>query len=412
MNNVDKGNLVKKRTSKDFLKSVFSPVDFIDEKDRIALLSLIAYMGFISGILLGIHDIILKYPAYGGPPFLYSLITLVTYIYYKRTSKQKVFIIAQLFSILFLPFIGQLLHGGFILSGSTIIWSFAAPICAVLFFGPARSIAWFFGYLILMIVATLLDGSISKHDWFSHIQPHSWYFPAHILGISFVIFTLILFFVYRLRQERKRSEKLLLNILPTSIASRLKEGETQIADAFSDATILFADIAGFTKMSSQMNPEDMVSMLNKVFSAFDVLSDKHNLEKIKTIGDAYMVVGGIPESNSKHVDDVLQMALEMVKLVKEVNKELNTSLEVRIGINCGPVVAGVIGIRKFIYDLWGDSVNVASRMESTGVKGKIQVTQKVYEAAHEKFAFTKRGKIGVKGKGEMLTYFLDGKKSV
>ncbi len=213
-----------------------------------------------------------------------------------------------------------------------------------------------------------------------------------------------------LRTEREKSERLLLNILPKPIAERLKDGDSNIANGFAEVTILFADIVGFTQLSEQISPRQLVCLLNEIFSAFDQLSDRNGLEKIKTIGDAYMVVGGIPMPRTDHAQAIAQMALDMQQVVARFNTEHSVKLNIRIGINTGPVVAGVIGTKKFIYDLWGDAVNTASRMESHGLAGRIQVTQSTYECLRDEYQFEERGLIPIKGKGEMTTYLLIGKK--
>lgn len=212
--------------------------------------------------------------------------------------------------------------------------------------------------------------------------------------------------------EQEKSERLLLNILPEPIAIRLKEGHSNIAEAFAEATILFADLVNFTQLSGQVTPSELVFLLNEIFSGFDSLSEKHNLEKIKTIGDAYMVVGGLPSPRPDHAEAIAEMALDMQQEIMRFNAKYNQSLSIRIGINTGPVVAGVIGTKKFIYDLWGDTVNIASRMESHGLAGEIQVTATTYEHLASKYAFQPRGVIPVKGKGEMVTYLLIGKKEL
>ena len=196
--------------------------------------------------------------------------------------------------------------------------------------------------------------------------------------------------------------------LPQPIADRLKQDQSIIADTFADVTVLFADIVGFTQLSSRVSPTELVSLLNDIFSAFDQLAEKHGLEKIKTIGDAYMVVGGLPIPRSDHAEAIAQMALDMQQAVAEFSNTHNQAFSIRIGINTGPVVAGVIGIKKFIYDLWGDTVNTASRMESHGLPGCIQVTATTYHRLQDKYLFDSRGIIEVKGKGEMNTYFLMG----
>ncbi|NES18598.1 MAG: PAS domain S-box protein [Symploca sp. SIO3E6] len=209
-----------------------------------------------------------------------------------------------------------------------------------------------------------------------------------------------------LRVEKNKSEKLLLNILPQPIAEQLKQLQSSLAQQFDQVTILFADIVGFTPLSSQMPPLELINFLNQIFSAFDKLAEKHGVEKIKTIGDAYMVAGGLPVPQDNHTEAIANMALDMQQAITSIQARQGKSFQIRIGINTGPVVAGVIGIKKFIYDLWGDAVNVASRMESSGVAGKIQVTAATYERLKDKFVLEKRGDILIKGKGEMTTYWL------
>ncbi len=214
-------------------------------------------------------------------------------------------------------------------------------------------------------------------------------------------------------RERERlareNERLLLNILPEPIARRLRDGEPLIADRFDDVTLMFADIVEFTRLSSSMSPSELVGVLNDVFCAFDDLVDRHGLEKVKTIGDAYMVVGGMPERSDDHTVRVASMALELAAAVDAIEAAVRLGIRFRIGIHCGPVVAGVIGSRKFIYDVWGDTVNVASRMESHGIPGRIQVTHAVRERLGDTFRFEPRGLIDIKGKGPTPTWFLDGR---
>lgn len=206
--------------------------------------------------------------------------------------------------------------------------------------------------------------------------------------------------------EKETSERLLLNILPKNIAERLKNGESNIADSFAQVTILFADIVGFTKLSQTVNPWELVSKLNDLFSRFDKISVDLKVEKIKTIGDCYMVVAGLPEITSDHASTMIEVAKQMLSAIEDFNKTYQTTLAIRIGINTGEVVAGVIGTHKFIYDLWGDSVNTASRMESHGVPGRIHVTESTYKMVKDKYQFESRGVMEIKGKGKMETYLL------
>ena len=213
----------------------------------------------------------------------------------------------------------------------------------------------------------------------------------------------------KLEEEKKTSENLLLNILPNLVAQRLKGGEKIIADHFDHVTVLFSDLVGFTKLSSSKHPQELVAILDEIFTGFDQLAEEHSLEKIKTIGDAYMIVSGLPEQRPDHIEALLDMALDMPKIVAEFNEKCGQKLQIRIGIHTGPVVAGVIGKKKFIYDIWGDTVNVASRMESHGCPGKINVSDSVYQAINCHYEFEKRDLIEVKGKGSMQTWFLSGK---
>src|SRR6476661_2348729 len=209
--------------------------------------------------------------------------------------------------------------------------------------------------------------------------------------------------------QRKQAEaalKLLLNILPKPIAERLQKEQKLIADHFDDVSVLFADLVGFTEFSAQKTPTQLVEILNGIFSEFDRLSELHGLEKIKTIGDAYMVVGGLPTPREDHSEAIALLALEMQAALRRFNAKMGENFQLRIGIHSGSVVAGIIGISKFSYDLWGDTVNVASRMESNGLPGKIQVTAATYERLKEQFIFEERGHIPVKGKGKMLAYWL------
>lgn len=209
-----------------------------------------------------------------------------------------------------------------------------------------------------------------------------------------------------LASEREKSERLLLNILPAPVAERLKEGPATVAKSFAEVSVLFADIVDFTPLAARFSADQVVELLNEVFSCFDRLAEKHGLEKIKTIGDAYMVVGGLPEQRDDDAEAIAAMALDMQREIARFQPTAGEPLRLRIGVNSGPVVAGVIGTRKFIYDLWGDTVNVAARMESQGLPGAIQVTEATYERLRHRYAFEQRPAVDVKGRGKMTTYLL------
>ena len=206
--------------------------------------------------------------------------------------------------------------------------------------------------------------------------------------------------------EQATSERLLLNILPASIAKRLKAEERNIANRYEDVSVLFIDMVNFTPLAAKLSPEDLVELLNQIFSQFDAISLKYGLEKIKTIGDAYMVVGGIPEPKKGHLKCCIQAGLEMMAFIESEYSDSNNKLEVRMGVHAGPVVAGVIGAYKFIYDLWGETVNIASRLESTSLPGYIHCSEIVYERMKDEYTFIARGKTLLKGMGDVPTYFV------
>jgi len=227
-----------------------------------------------------------------------------------------------------------------------------------------------------------------------------------LMMMSLLVTGACLYLFNQIERYRRRADDLLLNILPGTIAGRLKENPGTIADGYNEATVLFADIVDFTTMSSTADPVDVVKKLNEIFSDFDGLAAQHGLEKIKTIGDAYMVAGGLPEPKEDHCEAVAAFAVDMVAAMERHASWTDEPMRIRVGINCGPVVAGVIGRQKFIYDLWGDAVNVASRMESNGLSNEIQVTQAVKDKLDGQYDFEERGPIEVKGKGRMVTYLL------
>lgn len=309
-------------------------------------------------------------------------------------------------------FLFQLLTGpGF---GNTL---FVVVPIAVPFFLYAHHERW---WITLPIAVTLLLTAGTLYAYMAHLTPMS---PelnqpfnqivGTILGVAATLLTIVIFYnLYsrderELESERAKSEKLLLNILPTAIAERLKKGEEPIADRFENVAVLFADICQFTKMSAALEPEKVVAMLNEIFSAFDHWCAEHGLEKIKTIGDAYMAVGGLAHGSVTHVRDTLRFARKMLAVLAEHPELKDRGLAIRVGVHVGPVVAGVIGKNKFIYDLWGDTVNTASRMESSGVDGRVHVSEQVMELGKAHFSFSSRGTIEVKGKGEMRTYLLE-----
>jgi adenylate cyclase len=353
-------------------------------------------------------------------PLAYQVVSLTTLAVFARTKRYDVYRSSQLVMMLMLPFLLQWSLGGFGASSAVCLWAFVAPLGALVFVGPRGAWPWFAGWAGLLFASILLEPSLPAR----HI-PHGLvlaFFFLNVAAVSLVCFLLLHYFVLQrdrardaldrehqlLQVERAKSERLLLNVLPESIATRLKEREEVIADAFPEVTVLFADIVGFTPQTERVSPHETVQLLNELFSEFDTLAEERGLEKIKTIGDAYMVAGGLPEPIPDHAGAVADLAMRMLELAGTRSLTDGEPVKLRIGIDSGPVVAGVIGRRKFIYDLWGDTVNTASRMESHGLPGRIQVTGRTRELLCDRYAFEERGVIQIKGKGEMATYLLIG----
>lgn len=315
-----------------------------------------------------------------------------------------------------LPFLLQLSLGGFVGSSAVILWALLCPLGALLFDAPHRAPRWFAAFAAIIAVSGFVQPQLNLGN---NLPP--WlvvmFFVMNIVAIAAIIFTLLYSFVIQkeanlnlLRAEQERSEGLLLNILPRDIASALKSGRRTIADHFEDASILFADMVNFTPLSERMRAEDLVEMLNEVFCHFDQLAEKYGVEKIKTIGDCYMAASGVPQPRADNARVLVRMALEIRECVAQ-HEFGGQRLALRIGINSGPIVAGVIGRRKFIYDLWGDAVNVASRMESTGREGAIQVTRGTFERIKDQFVCEAMGTVNVKGKGAIEVWHVIGEQA-
>jgi adenylate cyclase len=309
------------------------------------------------------------------------------------------------------------------------IFGTATGIPFVLLAGPALAVLYFgLEQITLMIVFAVIAGALDvavvltiPED--TGLLPRPLMITSLVAAIIMTAGVLLSIVAFALdeaaraesaaEREYERSERLLVNILPTAIAARLKsDGGAVIADRHDEASILFADMAGFTAQASDTEPDDLVKFLNRVFSDFDRLVERHGLEKIKTTGDAYMVVSGVPTARPDHAQALAALALEMREAAAEWRDARGRSVPIRMGISCGPVVAGVVGTRKIFYDVWGDAVNVASRMETTGAAGKIQVSQEIYERLRDDFELEPRGEIDVKGKGRMPTWFLLSRKSL
>jgi guanylate cyclase len=326
-----------------------------------------------------------------------------------------VFRTTQLVAFLVLPVFLQTSLGGFVASSGVILWASDTPLAALALLGVRRSVGWLVAFFVEVVLLALLDPRLSQAPAALPDHVVTRFFVLNVIGTSLSAFVMLGYFVAQrerahreLEVERARSELLLLNVLPKPIAERLKSRDGVIAQHHDSVSVLFADLVGFTERSAVMAPDELVALLDEIFTAFDRVVDAEGVEKIKTIGDAYMVAGGLPEPRPDHLEAVARTALAMRDEVAAIAARTgHTWLALRIGLDMGPAVAGVIGRRKFIYDLWGDTVNTASRMESHGLPGQIQVTDRVAKALGPGFATRSRGTIEVKGKGPMATYLLE-----
>ncbi len=349
-------------------------------------------------------------------PFGYGIFSMISLFAFGMTGRFKMYRISQFLLILLCPFLMAQALGGFFQSSAVILWSVICPFGALLFSSLRRAYFWQVGFLVLLVLSGFLDPLINIHTSLKS-SLITFMFVLNIGVISTMAFVLIYYFIHKKNEamelvqvEREKSERLLLNVLPKEVAPTLRDGKSTIADKCDCASVLFADMAGFTQLSTLMTPEESVDMLNEIFSYFDILASKYGVEKIRTIGDNYMVASGVPAQRVDHARVLAEMALEMRDYIETFPEWAGRKITFRFGIHCGPLVAGVIGRQKFHYDVWGDTVNVASRMESEGVPGRIQITRQMQDELGDDFIFELRGIIEVKGKGSMETWFLEGKR--
>lgn len=352
-----------------------------------------------------------EYPA-GLLSLVYAAFTLTALFAARAQHRYRWYLPLQFSLGLLIPFTHMIMLGGFWNSSAVMVWSMVIPIGALVFFGRQASVPWWILSVLLLCAAALLEPSLQRPSLLPPFLIRS-FFVLNIASVSGIVFITLRYFLHRrdeayllLHREEQRSERLLLNVLPASIAAQLKQEERVIADAFPAASILFADIAGFTSLSARLPPIEMVNTLNEIFSFFDTLVEKYQVEKIRTIGDNYMVVAGAPTPQPDHARRLANLALEMQAYLAQRAAGSSAPLNFRIGMNSGPVIGGVIGRKKFVYDVWGEAVNLASRMEAYGVPGSIQVAQQTYGLLEDEFVLEPRGEIEIRGVGRMQTWFL------
>ena len=311
--------------------------------------------------------------------------------------------------MLLLPLLLQATLGGYVHGSAVVVWAFMAPLGALVFFGPRPAMPWLGGFFAALGVLALLDGPLARSIAPLPATAQTALFAFNFSGMAGLVTLVLAYFRSQRDEAMERSERLLLNVLPPEIAERLKRQEYPIADKFEEVTVLFADMVGFTVRSARESPEVTVTVLNEFLTAFDGLAQRHGLRPIRTTGDCYLVVGGLPVPKPDHAEAIAEMALDMLEAVTALNQRCGWDISFRIGVNTGPTLAAVVGRQRFAYDVWSDAVNTASRMESSGAPGRIQVTEETYRRLRAKYRFECRGEIDIKGKGPMTTYFLLGR---
>jgi adenylate cyclase len=388
------------------------PLDTDEIRLRKALLVLVSVLILPISLIWG--AIYLAFGATSGViAWLYLLVSAAAVAVFSRTRDADWLLRVELLDILLAPTLAQAFVGGFAGSGAVGLWGILAPLGALVFDGARAGVRWFAAYVTVFLVAGLVGelaggGRSPLPGWFETMM-----IALNVTVAGSVVFVLLAQFVRQreealvaLRSEQDRAETLLLNILPRSIADRLKADAGTIADQFSAASILFADVVDFTPLSDRLEPAEVVGILDHLFTHFDLLAERYGVEKIKTIGDSYMAAAGVPAPWPDHARAMALMALDMRDAMRSADAVGHLGLELRIGISSGPVVAGVIGRKRFLYDLWGDAVNMASRMESHGSPGQIQVTRATYELLRDEFVLDTRGVLPIKGKGDVETWYL------
>jgi adenylate cyclase len=381
------------------------PNDDDDIRLQKSLLVICAFPFMFAGAAWGLLYILFNEPLAGAIPLSYSVISLFSIFYFGRTRQYRFFRFSQLTLILLLPFLLMMALGGFIHGSAVVLWALICPMGAMLFDEPHHAPRWFLAFAFLVILSGFLQPYVRLAN---NLSPElvNFFFVINLLGVGSLVFMMVFYFVGQKNMFQQKSEALLLNILPKEIAAILKNDSRTIADHYNEASVLFADMVGFTPLSAQLPPVEMVELLNEVFSFFDSLLDRYGVEKIRTIGDSYMVASGVPRGRPDHAQALARMALDMRDYISKHTFLNGHRVSFRIGINSGSMIAGVIGRRKFVYDVWGDAVNIASRMESHGLGGTVQITQTTYELIKDEFVCEPRGTVNVKGKGEMEVWLV------
>ncbi len=381
------------------------PADSEDVRLKKRYLVTSAVLILPSGVIWGLIYAAAGEPTAAAIPLGYVVISMASIAFFARTRNLRLFRAGQLLFILLLPFLLQVSLGGFGPASAVIVWSFICPFGALVFADLRSAARWFALFVALVAASPFIATRPANNlpDWLVMLL-----FVLNIATVSTIVFVLLARFVRQLALERARSEGLLLNVLPKPIADRLKDAPGVIADAYEAATVLFADVVNSTPLTRELSPQEMVALLDEYVTHFDGLALRYGIEKIRTIGDNWMGVAGVPQPRPDHAPCAALLAIEMLAYVRSRQAEHGRSLDFRIGLSSGPVIGGVIGRSKFVFDIWGDAVNIASRMESTGVAGRIQVGPATRALLDDGFILEPRGTVEIKGGGLMHTWFLVG----
>lgn len=385
------------------------PTDSDQEKVTKEVFVVVGLGAAVAGVLWALMYVALAKPLSASIPLAISIAVVPIFARFVATKRLGLLPLPFLGLGILLPLLLQLSLGGYVHGSAVVMWAFMSPLFSLLLRPARETWIWLVAFFGALVLAALLDATAMNSVTPLPRVASLILFALNVAGIGSLTFTALSYFRMQRDAAERRSERLLLNVLPEPIAIRLRRGEEPIADHHEEISVLFADLAGFTVRSAHESPTATIAVLNEVFSVFDELVRRYGLEKIRTIGDSYMVAAGVPVARPDHANAICAMALDLQTEVARLNSSHGWDLSFRIGINCGPAVAGIVGREKFHYDLWGDTVNIASRMESHGIPDHIQVTEAVYERVKTQFVFQQRGLVEVKGKGPTLTYFLVGR---
>ena len=388
------------------------PDDTQDIKSRKIAIFLLAASCSFAGLLWGaIYLVVFGFGLAAVLPISFTVIVGSSLVISHWTKNHRISIYAQIASILVITTLIQWTIGGLFDSGLVLMWAILAPLGALMFLSLRRSIPWFVLFFLALAITVTFDGYFTENATEVDENVRRFFVAMNIGGSAAIVLLFAGYFVTAAVRERARADHLLLNVLPAEIAESLKQSGDTIAEHHESISVLFADIEGSTPLFANLEPIEVVDWLNEVFSVLDDLVDHHGLEKLRTMGDGYMVGAGVPTSRSDHATALVDCGLGMIKALQELPPRNGKRIRFRFGINSGPVVAGVIGKSKFHYDVWGDTVNVASRMESHGLVDRVHISRSTYDLVKDEFECVAQGTISIKGKGDMETWLVVGRKT-